>query len=593
MKNQSAPQNDATLVCWIGDTDLLAFGKYGEDNRLPLYLRTARLVWEQDKEGSGHDFDQELSKLDIKTRNSSIILALNKARITKDPETPEYSKILLFTNRPSGNLKLLGDFRASFASFISNATNNYASNIEVIFVPSANDKTCGVDGWDYKKVYAATKEILSARIDKGENPDNYWYNITPGTIAQSTTLILVGKELSPKSNFIQVEKSRRKVYHCEIPFDINTVIDKYASSVETPAEPPIIGKTPCFLKALAKVRKIASKPVTVLITGPSGSGKEVIAREIHRLSGKPDDKFVSINCAMLSKETGVTELTGYFKGAYTGADETTPGKFELAKGGTLFLDEIGDCPAEVQAELLRFLQPLNKRNPIEREWRLKGAQPKGETKYAGVQRGDIRVIAATNRNVLDPNLFRQDLYYRIETIQIRLPSLEERKFETDIKNGIDDIKLLADAFLKDANANYITDKTQYRKFSEEAYQALREHTWTGNVRELQSVITRVVILSDNTLITKNDIIQNLNTDDLTSLSGTSSNKLTSAEKLKEIASELAREDILSGEHTIEQRIDEFKKSYCTAALRATGGNKKEAYTIIKMHPNTFKKAIER
>lgn len=144
---------------------------------------------------------------------------------------------------------------------------------------------------------------------------------------------------------------------------------------------------------------------------------------------------------MLSRETGVTELTGYFKGAFTGAEETTSGYYEKAKGGTLFLDEIGDCPLEVQAELLRFLQPIGNERPTTRHWRLKGTPPgkvsKDEKKYVGEQVGDILVIAATNRNVRDAAIFRQDLFYRLEPISIEIPSLEERKREFDAEKGID------------------------------------------------------------------------------------------------------------------------------------------------------------
>lgn len=572
------------LVCWIGDTDLLALGKEGLKSDIQAYLLTAKKVWRSDKPDS-HDFDTEVKKLDLVTRNSSIVLALRENK-----DIPAFSKVILLTNRPSGDKELLDEFRKSFASFLCKHFPQLVDNVCIEFVPDSQDFTKGVDGWNYAAVYAATKKVLETHIKNGDIPEDYWFNITPGTIAQSTSLILLGKELSSKTNFIQVEKSRQRVDHCEIPFDISAVLGKNLSQLENSITTAsgIIGKTPCFLKALNMARRIAWAPVSVLLTGPSGTGKEVFAREIHRLSGRPEEKFIAVNCAMLSKETGLTELTGYFKGAYTGADKTTPGKFDAAKGGTLFLDEIGDCPADVQAELLRFLQPLKGEKPTEREWRLKGAEPTNPTaeekKYLGVQRGDIRVIAATNKNLLNPDNFRQDLYFRLETIQIKLPSLEERKSETDEKNEIDDLKDLADFILEQCNKAFGLPQDQRRTFSKEAYSALRTHEWAGNVRELQNVITRLSLLSKSPIITEEDVISNLDQNSTIELNPTK-------DELKEIASALARLDIANRDKTLDERTEEFRHAYCSAALHATGGNKKDAYTILKVAPKTFDKCI--
>lgn len=593
MKNRStnvrgSDQPNQALVCWIGDTDLLALGKFGIDHGVHHYTDIAKIVLKEDKKGTSHNIDNDIDTLDIKTRNSSIVLTLEEA--LKKSNIPLFSDVILLTNRPSRDSIHLQDLQNTYPAFLKQACDGFGGNISVVFVSSATDQECGVNGWDYKEVIIATDKVLKKVVDSGIDPRNIWYNITPGTIAQSTSLILLGNEHSGNPNFIQVEKSRNRVDHCQIPFDINKVISNQAAHIESQARGgnKIVGKSPSFVAALDKAKQIAQFPVTVLLTGESGTGKEVFAREIHRLS-KRKGKFVPINCAMLSKETGVTELTGFFRGAYTGADETRPGKYHEAIGGTLFLDEIGDCPIEVQAELLRFLQPLDRDKPSLRRWSLKGAAPKDATdeekKYRGEQEADIRVIAATNKNVLDRSAFRQDLYYRIETIQIKIPSLETRKAEADAATEIDDIKCLADAFLESSNAAFSLKK----KFHKDAYEALRNHIWAGNVRELSNVITRVVLLTRDETITAEDISKNLND---TPLAAKEIDTLGLG-SFEAIVSAMAREDVGSGGggFGLKDRISEFSHIYVDSALKATNGNKKKAYKAIRINTRTFKRYL--
>ena len=579
MTNDPANQ---TLVCWIGDTDLLAFGKAGICQNTPRFFGLAKSILAKDKEGTKHNIDSDIRNLDTNTRNSSIILTLNNA----EPNgIPSFSNVILLTNRPSDNLKLFKELQELYPMFIRKTCKDFNGNISVAFVPDQTNPNKGVNGWNYQEVLTATRNILNSYFTKGTNVDHAWYNVTPGTIAQSTSLILLGKELSSNSNFIQVEKSRNRVEHCQIPFNINKVILNQAAHIESQSNDgsSTIGRAPSFVRALNQARQIAQYPVTVLLTGESGTGKEVFAREIHRMSGRKG-KFIAINCAMLSKETGVAELTGVFKGAYTDAKETRGGKYHDAIDGTLFLDEIGDCPIDVQAELLRFLQPLDATKPSERSWHLKGSEPakptKDEEKYIGEQKGNIRIIAATNKNLLDQTSFRQDLYYRIETIQISMPSLETRKAETNDKAGINDIKELADTFLFNSNKAFSLNKA----FRKDAYDALMSHKWSGNVRELQNVITRATLLSQGDLITAEDITRNLNKHN-------DSPSQTPQDELKSIASALARHDIAEGGITLDERVNGFRREYCRAALRATGGNKKEAYLTIHVAPKTFERYL--
>ena len=280
----------------------------------------------------------------------------------------------------------------------------------------------------------------------------------------------------------------------------------------------------------------------------------------------------------------MSELTGFFKSAFTGANETTPGYYDKAKGGTLFLDEIGDCPLDVQSELLRFLQPIGTEKPTMRHWKLKGAQPpkptKEEMKYLGEQSGDILVIAATNRDVRDPKTFRQDLFYRLETIQVKIPSLEDRKAETNSSKGIDDIKDLADSFLAECNDTFGFLEKERRHLSVDAYSALRNHEWSGNVRELKNTISRMVVMSDTPTIDSEMVSANLD-----EMPG--KNIKEPENELKTLIEDLAKKDVAGQGLTFDERIAEIKRLYCQAALEATRGNKKKAYTALKTHPKTF------
>lgn len=574
--------DDQTLICWIGDTDLLAFGKAGIDQDTPRFFSLAKLILEKDKEGTKHNIDNDIRNLDTNTRNSSIILTLNNANSN---DIPRFSNVILLTNRPSNNPTLLKELKELYPMFIGKTCKGFNGKVDVVFVPDQTSPSKGVNGWNYQEVLKATGNVLDSYFANGIKADQAWYNVTPGTIAQSTSLILLGKELSSHSNFIQVEKSRNRVEHCQIPFDINKVIINQAAHIESQRNDRSIarGHAPSFVRALNQARQIAQYPVTVLLTGESGTGKEVFAKEIHDMSGRKG-QFVAINCAMLSKETGVAELTGVFRGAYTDAKETRGGKFHDAINGTLFLDEIGDCPLDVQAELLRFLQPPDINKPSERTWRLMGSEPKNpnkdEKQYLGDQKGDIRIIAATNKNLLDQTSFRQDLYYRIETIQIQMPSLETRKAETDDEAGINDIRELADAFLSNSNKAFSLNKV----FREDAYEALMSHKWIGNVRELQNVITRATLLSQGESITGKDINDNLNNHE-------DAPSQTPQDDLKSIASALAHHDIAEGGVTLDERVNQFRREYCRAAHHATGGNKKDAYSRLSIAPKTFDRYI--
>lgn len=242
---------------------------------------------------------------------------------------------------------------------------------------------------------------------------------------------------------------------------------------------PMLGQSRAMQEIYKIVGKSAARDVTVLITGESGTGKELIAQALHTYSDRAPGPFLAINCAAIPDTLLESELFGYERGAFSGAVEARPGKFELAHGGTLFLDEIGDMPILLQAKLLRVLQ--------EREfYRLGAREPR---------RVDVRIIAATNQepeNLIQAGRFREDLYYRLNVVRISLPPLRERG---------EDIVLLADYFLK---KHQQANPQGPRGFSEEAHRQLLSYAWPGNVRELENVVAQAVMNARSGVITAED-----------------------------------------------------------------------------------------
>ncbi len=242
----------------------------------------------------------------------------------------------------------------------------------------------------------------------------------------------------------------------------------------------IIATSPQMVKACRTVEKVAPTDITTLLLGDSGTGKELFARALHELSPRAKKKMVAINCAAIPDNLLESELFGYERGAFTGANKQTKGKIEYADGGTLFLDEIGDLPLELQAKLLRFLQE----RVIERI---------GGRQEIPV---DVRIICATHQDLprlVEEGHFREDLYYRISEITIRIPPLKERE---------GDALVLARAFLDRFNEEL---GSGIRGFDEEAARAIETYDWPGNVREVESRIKRATILAEGKYITVEDL----------------------------------------------------------------------------------------
>lgn len=297
----------------------------------------------------------------------------------------------------------------------------------------------------------------------------------------------------------------------------------------------IIGTSPTILQAKKLAEKVALTDATVLLTGETGTGKEVFANAIHEGSERKKNNFVAINCSAFSKDILESELFGHKQGAFTGAVKDKKGLVEEANGGTLFLDEIGEMPLELQAKLLRVLET-------------KEYIKMGETKAS---RSDFRLIAATNRNLEDEikqGSFREDLYFRLNVFEITLPPLRERK---------EDLKALAKNFIDTFSRKLHLTSVQV---SPEYYKALEKNDWKGNIRELRNTVERSLILMDN---------NTLNAESLPCYSERDTTE---------------KEDSLS--------IKSLEKEHIQKVLKYTRGNKAEAARLLEIGIATLYRKLE-
>jgi nitrogen regulation protein NR(I) len=311
----------------------------------------------------------------------------------------------------------------------------------------------------------------------------------------------------------------------------------------------IIGASPGLTDLYAVLERVADSPTTVLITGESGTGKELVARALHEHSTRKDKPFIKVNCAAIPKELIESELFGYERGAFTGAVSSKPGRFELANGGTLFLDEVGEIPVEMQVKLLRALQE----SEFERV---------GGIKTIHV---DVRLVAATNRDLkklIAANAFREDLFYRLNVVSIRLPALRER--DTDIP-------LLVEHFLAKFNERL---KKQVTGVEPEALDILSAYTWPGNIRELENVMERSVLFCD---------AQKLRVEDLPGeLRGTGSGSVAPPTSGEASGSGIP----LSGEGGLKEHVkvamSRLERDLVSRALKQTSGNVTHAARLLKI-----------
>ena len=305
----------------------------------------------------------------------------------------------------------------------------------------------------------------------------------------------------------------------------------------------IIGRSPLMTELYAQIEKVSKSNSTVLILGQSGTGKELVAKSIHSLSNRKNGPLVNINCGAIPSEILESELFGHQKGAFTGAVSNRVGKFEASNDGSILLDEIGDMPLLLQVKLLRVLQT-------------KTIEPVGANFSKKI---NTRVIAATHKDIgqlVDEGKFREDLFYRLNVIPIRIPSLRERAI---------DIPILLSFFIKKFTSG---NKTNLISFTQSAYDKLIKYEWPGNVRELENLVERLIILKGGNIVELCDLpkqIQEVNTN----------NTLESFGKLP-------REGLNLKEHLLQ-----IEKSFIQQALKSTRGNKNQASKLLGLNRTTL------
>ncbi|MGQ0815135.1 MAG: sigma-54-dependent transcriptional regulator [Gemmatimonadota bacterium] len=297
----------------------------------------------------------------------------------------------------------------------------------------------------------------------------------------------------------------------------------------------IVAKSPAMTKALEIATKVAKHPSPVMITGESGTGKELVARLIHDESDRAQGAFIPVNCGAIPENLLESELFGYVKGAFTGADREKPGLFEVASGGTLLLDEVGDMPMTLQVKLLRVLQESEIR-------RL------GDTRTRAV---DVRVVAATNKDLEEEvrmGAFRRDLFYRIAVVPIHLVPLRQRR---------DEIPLLVHHFIDQYNRKL---KLDVKGIDPEAMRVLLEYPWPGNVRELENTIERALVLADGPKLTIADLPAHVSSP----------------------VSALDSPELPDDELSVKKHSAMLEKRLIKQALERTGGNKTRAADLLEL-----------
>jgi transcriptional regulator with PAS, ATPase and Fis domain len=361
------------------------------------------------------------------------------------------------------------------------------------------------DPTDYGAIFTTVDKEMEA-ITNELKPQKYELSIllSPGTPAMAAIWVLLGKTKYP-ARFYQTFREKASI--ANIPFDLtldfvpkllrnsDNALQHLASRSphEISGFEQIAGDSHAIRLAVGKALKAAIRDVPVLLTGESGTGKEMFACAIHEASPRRNKPFLAINCASIPKQLMESELFGHEKGAFTGADRKHEGAFQRAHGGTLFLDEVGETDLDIQSKLLRVLQPPAKSGPCVREF-----YPLGSSKLV---RADVRIIAATNRDLLSmiqAGGFREDLFYRLAVIVVRLPALRERR--TDIP------KIAAD-LMDQINHDFSIQEPGYKHkiLSDSAKSFMSRHRWPGNVRELYNALLQSAVMSEAAKITDEDL----------------------------------------------------------------------------------------
>lgn len=386
--------------------------------------------------------------------------------------------------------------------------------------------------------------------------------------------------MSAQSTFMTALKAAQRgaFEYLPKPFDLKELLAVVARALTAPAAAvaeeeedngerlPLIGRSPAMQEIYRTVARLTTTDLTVMITGESGTGKELVARALHDYGRRRTGPFVAINMAAIPRELIESELFGHERGAFTGALARGIGRFEQAAGGTLFLDEIGDMPPEAQTRLLRVLQEgefttVGGRNPI---------------------KANVRIVAATHRDLrqaIRQGLFREDLFYRLNVVPIRLPPLRER---------IEDIPLLARHFLDRAKASGLPGK----QLDPDALDRLRQHSWPGNARELENLMRRLAALYPQEIIGADAVnAELLEAEPIASPEMRSPETLEQAVERHLSSFVAAQKDGLPVRDLYERVLAEVERPLLRLALAATRGNQIKAAAMLGLNRNTLRKKI--
>jgi DNA-binding NtrC family response regulator len=363
------------------------------------------------------------------------------------------------------------------------------------------------DPTDYTKLFDVSNRVLAqvTRRPRFRDDRELCILLSPGTPAMAVIWVLLGASRYPAKFF---QTYRGELREAKMPTHLfegivpDLIRDRDIAFSNLAAKSPqevqgfekILGDCQAIRDAIGRAQRAALRDVSVLLEGESGTGKEMFAQAIHKASRRKEGPFRAVNCAAIPKELLEAELFGHVKGAFTGAEKDRPGMFAEADGGTLFLDEIGECDPQLQAKLLRVLQPPAGESSCHRVFRpVRG--PKDVT-------SDVRIITATNRDLqkeIKAGRFREDLYYRLAVITLRLPPLRERR---------PDIPLLVDFFLEQINKDFAQQEPgyNYKRISPSGMEFVKHYGWPGNVRQLYNALVQAAVMADGGTIDRQDLV---------------------------------------------------------------------------------------
>ena len=493
------------LVSWIGDTELKVMAKKPEnavesDEEVEEH-KIALQILKTDKASDDKTIEKKLEEMDLERAYSSIHLILGDAG-KGHPEygipngIPKFARLLLLFTRKNISQESVDRFIPLYRSFLCRKTVRDPATLQIDILSFLDP----FDPWNYDEVYKATRQTLQSEIPESVPRDQIYFNLTPGTVTQEITLALIGKE-QRGVQFIQVDKNRRHVEVCDLPWDLNLIRkaddEEFAKEI-APAASNLFPDTKEGREEKARLAAIARADMDCLLLGDTGVGKNWIAETVFK---RKNGKFAQLNCATLGGDLNLlrSQLFGAVPGSYTDCPaEGVKGIVKDAAGGVLFLDEVECLKPDAQGVLLDFVQPKQDAKSFqERTYRPLGGDPKQVT---------LRIVAATNRPLWQMVLkheFREDLYWRLAQLTFRVPSIAER-----MKQGV---RVGGDSVVAHLAKNALDDFGKSRKtkasFSPEAIRLLEEQKWSGNVRQLRSVVRRALVFAPRDGVIDEDAIR--------------------------------------------------------------------------------------